>query len=214
MPPWRRTWNELSARVEDDASARNNRFKVAADLNKLCRSAPPGPFWGGPATSEGPHFSLRDSPSPYPVDRGSTLQRLRETERRLPGVSPTWKLWGPGSVGGQTLLGIPAVARLRDDPAFQAISRVWPFETGFGLIPVPAGNPYILHIEIWPGVVNGKLDPAVKIKDQAQVRAMVKWLADLDAGDELLPLFSQPADLTGEKLARVRTEEGWIFGAR
>ena len=111
------------------------------------------------------------------------------------------------------MLGIPAVARLRDDPAFRAISRVWPFETGFGLIPVPAGNPYILHIEIWPGVVNGKLDPAVKIKDQAQVRAMVDWLAELDARDELLQLIDRPACLADEALAQVLTEEGWIFGA-
>lgn len=110
-------------------------------------------------------------------------------------------------------LRIPAVATLRDDPEFADISRVWPFETVFRLTPVPSGTPFILHAEIWPGVVNGKLDPSVPIPDQAQVRGMVNWLAQLDAANELLPLFGVPDGLSDHNLRRILDEEGWIFGS-
>ena len=92
------------------------------------------------------------------------------------------------------------------------MSQVWPFETGFGEA-VPSGTPFVLHAEIWPGVVNAMLDSAIPIKDQPQVRAMVDWLAELDAANELLPLFGTPAGLSGDRLRRVLDEEGWIFGS-
>jgi hypothetical protein len=62
-------------------------------------------------------------------------------------------------------------------------------------------------------VVKAKLDPAIAIKDQAQVRAMVEWLAELDATNKLLPLFGAPPRLSGGAVANVVNEEGWIFGS-
>jgi hypothetical protein len=212
-PPWRLVWNELVHLIEDHADNTNNRFAVAGALNARCRGTPPGPFWGCHSGVQEPCLDPKSPPYPYPTGSGRVLVRKRETELLLPGAQPTWKLWGIGSVGGQTLLGIPAVARLRGDPAFQPISRVWPFETGFGLEPVPPGMPLILHAEIWPGVVDDKLDSLVRIRDQAQVRAMVDWLAELDAANELLPLFGPPVDLTADRLRQVLDQEGWIFGA-
>jgi len=105
------------------------------------------------------------------------------------------------------------VARLRDDPELRNISRVWPFETGFGLEPIPEGIAFVLHAEIWPGVVKAMVTDSMLIKDQAQVCAMVKWLAELDTANELLPLFGTPAGLSVDKLSRVLDEEGWIFGS-
>ena len=110
------------------------------------------------------------------------------------------------------MVGIPVEARLRDDPELQSMSQVWPFETGFAVKPVPPGRPFILHAEIWPGVVYDMLDPAIPIKDQQQVRAMVDWLARLDAANELPPLFGTPSGLSGDRLSNVLDEEGWIFG--
>jgi hypothetical protein len=212
-PPWRLVWTELARLINDNADNTNNRFEVAGVLNSRCHGDPPGPFWG---CHDGIQASgLRPySPSyPYPVRTGGLLELKRETERRLRGVQSTWKLWGARAVGGQTLLGIPAVAKLRDDPEFADFSRVWPFETGFSLTSVPPATPFILHAEIWPGVVNGRLDPKLTIPDQAQVRAMVNWLSELDAADELLPLFGNPSGLTGDRLGTVLNEEGWIFGS-
>lgn len=45
--PWGSTWNDLSERIQDAVDNRNNRFQVAADLNK-CASGGPFPFWGCP----------------------------------------------------------------------------------------------------------------------------------------------------------------------
>jgi hypothetical protein len=123
-----------------------------------------------------------------------------------------WKLFGPGSVGSQTMLGIPKVWTLRDDPLLRDASRVWPFETGFTYPPIPSIDPFVLHAEIWPGIVNERLDPSVSIRDQAQVRAMVEWLHDLDTTNQLTQLFDAPSSLSDASLAQCTEHEGWIFG--
>jgi hypothetical protein len=62
-------------------------------------------------------------------------------------------------------------------------------------------------------VVNAMLDDSIPIKDQRQVRAMVDWLAMLDATNTLLPLFGRPAGLSDDGMKQTIEEEGWIFGA-
>jgi precorrin-8X/cobalt-precorrin-8 methylmutase len=145
---------------------------------------------------------------PYRVGADLSLARLRLVDALEPRVQPIWKLYGHGSVGSQSLLGLPAVCRLRDDPALAAISQVWPLETGFT---APATvRALIVHAEIWPGLVPVSLDARPAIRDQAQVRAVVTWLAELDHAGALGALFS-PAAPRGQ--ARVVQEEGWILGA-
>ncbi|HEY7354846.1 MAG TPA: hypothetical protein VH590_00225, partial [Ktedonobacterales bacterium] len=53
----------------------------------------------------------------------------------------------------------------------------------------------------------------VPIRDQAQVRAMVRWLADLDAANQLSRLFIAPGGLSASALAACVAEEGWVLGA-
>ena len=211
--PWRRVWNELTRRIEERENNANNRFEVASELNAYCPSERFGPFWGCPDHIQRPWLSSRRPPMPYRLHSGLTLPEFRETEQSLPGTKSTWQLYGNGAVGGQTLVGIPAVAALRDDPDLRAISRVWPFETGFGLDAMPLGTPAILHVEIWPGVVKHLIPPAPPIPDKELVRAMVEWLADLDAANELMSLFSTPAGLSGDRLRQAVREEGWILGS-
>jgi hypothetical protein len=212
-PPWRLVWDELVRRIEDRSDGANNRFKVAGDLNVLCQGETLGPFWGHPVGSEVLGLGPKGPKFPYETGSGVKLERLRETERLLSGVLSTWQLFGAGAVGSQTLVGIPAVAWLRDAPELAQMSRVWPFETGFGLKTVPPGTPFVLHAEIWPGVVRHRFDTSLPIKDQAGVRAMVEWLAELDLGDRLLPLFDRPAGLADDKLRNVVDQEGWILGS-
>jgi hypothetical protein len=128
-------------------------------------------------------------------------------------VQPVWKLYGVGSVGGQALIGIPAVLRLRSDPMLASVSRIWSFETGFTPAPTSEQGPAIIYAEIWPGLVPDPLDPSIAIRDQAQVRAVVRWLAHLDTSNRLGALFVAPPDLPPEALARCQTEEGWILGS-
>ena len=178
-----------------------------------CPGAAFGPYWGCPNDRQFLRLSTKSPDFPFQLDSGLVLEAKRETERRLPRTQSTWKLWTSGNVGSQTLPGILAVAGLRDDPEFQHVSRIWPFETGFGLEPVPPRTPFILHGEIWPGVVSDRLDLTLAIRDRAQVRAMVEWLDELDSACELLPLFGRPEGLSDERLKKVLDEEGWIFGS-
>lgn len=211
-PPWRRMWNELSHLVVDDAANGNNRFQVAAALNARCGGAISGPFWGRPVGTSFPTLLSKSPAYPYAVRYGLALERLRLVERLERGTQPVWKLYGTGSVGGQALVGIPVVCQLRDDLTFTKISRVWPFETGFTPLPTPEQGPFILHAEIWPSIVPGQLDPTLAIRDQAQVRAVVNWLAELDANGQLGGLFSTPSHLSAHALNACIEEEGWILG--
>jgi hypothetical protein len=214
VKPWRRIWNELSRLICDDGKNHNNRFSVAADLNSRCGPAGPGPFWGYPARAGLPTLKPTQPIFPYGVPGGLALPQLRWAEQCLPGVQSVWKLFYPGNVGSQTLVGIPAVARLRYDPGLAHVSTVWPFETEFTPDPAPARGPYILHAEIWPGVVPMPAVPAGAIRDQFQVRAMVYWLSGLDATNQLGRLFDVPTRPNRKALADCVDEEGWIIGAR
>lgn len=142
----------------------------------------------------------------YPVNG---LQEKRETEKRASGTQPAWKLSGNGSVGSQALVGIPRLHELRFDPELCAVSKIWPFETGFKL--PSRGEVAIVHAEIWPSLVDFDHEPH-PIKDARQVMALAKHLAKLDAEGELAALFEMPDGLTDTE--SVLREEGWILGVR
>ncbi|MDG2336298.1 MAG: hypothetical protein P8Q97_19010 [Myxococcota bacterium] len=130
----------------------------------------------------------------------------------MKGVQETWKLFGVGSVGSQALLGIPCLARLRDHPGLAAHSRVWSFETGFALPPLPESIPFVLHVEIWPGLakMDGALHP---VRDAALVMSLARHLAEVDVRGNLGDWFSGPSDLSPAGRAACISEEGWILGA-
>ena len=124
-----------------------------------------------------------------------------------------WKLTYPGSVGGQCLVGIPAVKVLRDHPSLSAFSSVWPFETGFTSTPTPESGPFILLAEIWPGITPVPQLSRAEVRDQLQVRAMVRLLRGLDDAGLLGCLFQRPVELSPADIATCIEEEGWIWGS-
>ena len=133
-------------------------------------------------------------------------------------MQETWKLLGAGSVGGQTLVGIPYLHRLRRHVDLADKSAVWPFETNFTPTPTPQKGPYVIHAEIWPGVVKDAVASVIgnqktAIKDQIQVRAMCQWAADLDLKNELGELFNTPDGLDKVQIQTCIEHEGWILGA-
>jgi len=212
LPPWRRLWNELRDLIQDDEDNHNNRFEVANSLNGRIGSTLPGPLWGCPVGMTFPALRPTSPRYPYPVVADRVLARLRWCDASERGLQPVWKLYGPASVGGQTLLGIPAVCRLRDAPDLAAISRVWPFETNFTATPTPTHGPWVIHAEIWPTLV-ARQYPALPIKDQAQVRALVTWLLAQDDAGVLSRCFAAPPRVAADALQACATEEGWIVGA-
>ncbi len=211
--PWINIWQHLSSKITDNPQNNNNRFQVAADLNNVISGGGVGPFWGHPKGRNYPHMRSTQPVFPFNAVDGVQLPNLRICETRLPGVSATWKLFGPGSVGSQTLTGIPRLHSLVKHPILQQYSRVWPFQTGFGTTPQQG-----IHAEIWPGVVAQRVRAIQQgsdhiIPDRAQVRAMCQWAHDLDQENHLGELFDVPAGLNHQEIEKCRQEEGWILGA-
>ena len=180
-------WDWLAERIRDDAQNRNNRFEIAAEINR--RFPGIGPFWGRPATLE-----LEDLPSKGKARQGHGLAELRDTETLCSGAHPMWKLYTTGSVGSQSLLGQAHLARLRAQ--FGAALAVWPMQQDDA--PILLAETYLSLI-----------DRAVKsaegyaCKDAAQVDLLARALHAVDA----------PRLLAAPAPAAVLREEGWILGA-
>ena len=216
---WWNVWAELSSRLLDHDNNVNNRFSVASNLNCIISEEGHGPFWGCPQNQTTPHLATTSPGFPFQTTNGLELERLRVCESRLNGVQETWKLFGAGSVGSQTITGLPRVYRLRIHPQLENFSKIWPFETWFSPIPSPEYGPFILHAEIWPGVVDDVVQEIMAenpdlVQDQAQVRAMCQWASRLDQNNELGELFNVPAGMDSLRIEQCIQEEGWILGAR
>ena len=215
---WWHIWTELATRIEDAEDNTNNRFTVASVLNDMAGSGNGGPFWGVPVGKSTKHLYPQSPGFPFKTQNGANLDRLRITESRLRRTQETWKLLGVGSVGGQTLVGIPYLHRLRRHAELANISAVWPFETNFTQTPSPEMGPYVVHTEIWPGVVRDAVASIIEkrkvaIRDQIQVRTLCQWAADLDEKNELGQLFKTPSGLDSGQIQNCIEHEGWILGA-
>jgi hypothetical protein len=202
--PWRAVWDEIAKLLEDNERNHNNRFDLAAMLNKRVSNGP-FPFWGCPAGKAGPLLA----PKHHHLHGGNGLaeRRLVDGPQYMPGAQPCWKLFYNGSVGGQVLTGIPVVRALRDDPRWSENARIWPFETGL----CPPANPGVVFAEVYPSLWK-KCIPAGKPKDKAQVRFVARFFAERDRAGDLAALFAGDPDLTPEQRDCVESEEAWTLG--
>ena len=148
---YRIPWPMLTELIEDAEDNANNRFAVAAELNRSLTNGP-APFWGCPPKHAGPYLTATKPAQALP-------QRL--TEQR--GAKPPWKLAYPGTCGSQSLTGIPHLQRLRS--ALDDCS-VWPFE--------PLTTRYVIA-EIYPSLCGAP--PPTGIKDEWQVRTLQAQLS-------------------------------------
>ena len=201
-PPWRAIWDLLGAAIQDDGRNRNNRFAVAAELNRLGFGRA-FPFWGCPAGQAG-EFLAPTRPAAGPGDPAP----LRTAEAFAPGASSPWKCCYPGSVGGQALVGIPVARAWRDDPRLAAVSRVWPFETGFATL--EAGPWRVVHAEVYPSLLKLEDVPGM-VKDARQVDQLARRFAARDAAGALAERFGPPPGLPEEARLRAEVEEGWVL---
>lgn len=200
--PWRAMLDFVAKEVKDKPDNTNNRFQVGAKMNRLM-TGEAFPFWGAPARDEQTMLSAKRTREHGPGD----LPELRYCEAALKTAASIWKLYYQGSVGGQTLTGLPVVKRLRDARAV----KLWPFETGWRpLAPADFAETEAVFAEIYPTLFATKPQPG-EIKDQAQVRGVVERFNALDEKGQLAPLFG-PAkgDPRSETVER---EEGWVLGA-
>jgi hypothetical protein len=204
--PWRAAWDQLDKMVKDKADNTNNRFGVASEINRRMTGGP-FPFWGCPPKDALTTLQPKRTREHGPGD----LPELRHAEVAAKGASSIWKLYYNGSVGGQAILGIPVVRRMK--LARGDGMRVWPFETGFqALTEADLADVELVVGEVYPSLL--KTVPAAgEVKDLAQVRATAEHFARLDEAGKLGAVFGHSKDAPADLVADVQTEEGWILGA-
>ena len=200
--PWRAVWDELGRLIEDSEENGNNRFRIAAELNRRV-SGDCFPFWGCPAGLNTPFLRPKHHRR-HDVDG---LAERRLVDLHIPTAQPCWKLLGAGSVGGQALTGIPVVRALRDDPRWKNDARVWPFETG---LRAPADGSIVIA-EVYPSLWAVSVT-AGEPKDAAQVTAVARFFSERDRAGDLAALFAGDPRLTPVQLEQVETEEAWTLG--
>ena len=199
---WVNLWRELDGLVCDGPDNSNNRFSVADQLNQRIRGD--GPFWNRP--KKGSKYNLLENLEPSRPSYSDDLPEKRLCEKRVPKAQPVWKLLGAGSVGSQTLTGLPVLQALRTDERIEGDCRIWPFETG--LTSPDEGS--IVFAEIYPSLLGHEFTPLVK--DASQVLAMALHFAELDEERALAKAFEGDPKLTREERTHIECEEGWILG--
>ncbi len=203
---WKDLWKLISTNIKDDidnCKNKNNRFDVANKLNSLF--AGEGPFWGH-------HFSpnnflhLKQKPTLQDYDN-KLPSKFRHIEKILGnqhGInpSPVWGLFGQGSVGSQSLVGIPKVNKLHNE----SNCVVWPFEN------IDDENKHVIA-EIYPSIwdIQGDHD----INDANQVYTVAKNIAYLDENKLLQKFLNAPFDYERDNKINegdIIKKEGWILG--
>jgi len=203
--PWRAVWDEIARLLTDEPDNRNNRFAVAAELNRRL-TGEAYPFWSCPAGAAGPFLQ----PKHHRQHSAKGFPEHRLVDRLMRGPQPGWKLAGTGSAGGQALTGIPVLRALRHDPVLRRHVRVWPFETG--LAAPPAGSQArVLMAEIYPSLVPAP-PRAGEVKDSAQVRHLASHFATIDARGGLATLLAGDPALSRAERRQVERAEGWVLG--
>ena len=202
-PPWAALHAFLAREIKDKPDNANNRFQVAAMMNRLISNGP-FPFWGCPPKDVLTTLQPRKT---RPHAAGD-IPEFRAAEIAAKGSSPVWKLYTAGNVGSQTLMGIPLVARIRKA---RANFRIWPFETGWKTLSTEdlsgVGG---LIVEIYPSLYAAKPE-GNEPKDAAQVRAVAAHFAALDEAGKLGAAFGPQKGVTADAQI-VEREEGWVLG--
>ena len=204
--PWRALWDQIDRMVKDKADNTNNRFGVASEINRRLTGGP-FPFWGCPPRDTLTTLQPKKSRAHGPADP----PEFRHTERAAKGASPVWKLSYAGSVGGQAILGIPAVRRLAKARGDKF--KAWPFETGGkALGESDLAGVEVVVAEVYPSLI--KTAPlAAESRDLTQMRAIAEYFARLDEGGKLGALFAPAKTTPADVVTDAEREEGWILGA-
>jgi len=204
--PWLSAWNQLDKMVKDKTDNTNNRFGVGSEINRRMTGGP-FPFWGCPPKDTLTTLQPKKSREHGPDD----LPEFRHADLAAKGAASIWKLYYNGSVGGQAILGIPFVKRLK--AARGDGVRVWPFETGFkALGEADLDGVDVVVAEVYPSMLKPQGAPG-EVKDLTQVRTTAEHFARLDEANKLGPLFGPAKDAAPEVVADAEREEGWILGA-
>lgn len=196
---WRAMWSAITARLSDDDRNRNDRFAVAAGLNRAAGDGP-GPFWGCPPSFS--HGALTPTkPAVFPIPELRACELAATHGRRRP--SSAWQLLGAGSVGSQTLTALPVLERIVQERRID----VWPFTTGLAAPDVRTGGAVVA--EAWPTWFTTDAPPGI-VRDAHQVATVAARLRSADCTGEIDGWFTPSLDARSRRA--VEDEEGWILG--
>ena len=176
-------WDWFEARVNDSPEA-NNRFDLAAEIN--ARFPGTGPFWFNGLQRDIAHLPRKGTAR---ADHG--LPEKRAADLAIPGSFSPWQLAGAGAVGGQVIMGLPVLARLRR--TFGTDLSVWPFEAPDAQIVLAE-----TYFSLLPDLVAADPHP---IRDASQASLYARAFSAL------------PPDQMARLLAVDPTPEGWVLGA-
>lgn len=201
----RRIAARLADLVRDGTDDANNRFEVAALLNREL-GRPPGPFWARPRG-----MAIPEVPERKPDMAAWPFAEWRIVERRVRhaghgSIQSVWKLFTTGSVGSQALMGLALIERLNRRLEPDVTTRYWPFETGWN-----STLDGVVHAECWPTLFDHRSQP-YDVKDACQVAATCDGLLAADAAGRLAEMLGPPPGLDGPELEAVSRDEGWILG--
>lgn len=209
VAPWQAMFEYLSGKVREREDNSNARFAIAAGMNYAI-SKGPFPFWGAPAkdqvnTLDGKRPSFEDD---RPVEE-FRLAEIHLKDRSLGQPKSCWQLAYQGSVGSQTLLGIPHVAWLSGN---LPNTLIWPFQLPLASLDEEALDGVdVVIAEIYPSLVRAK-PLGAQVLDEAQVEAIARHYCDLDGRGALGALFSGQDGLSEAQKSQIEREEGWILG--
>ena len=208
QPPWAAMHAHLASKLKDKPDNSNARYAIAAGLNYAI-SKGPFPFWGAPARDV-----VSTLASTKPDFAGQRLPEFRIAEshlrdQKLGQPKSVWQLAYTGSVGSQSLTGIPHVHALR---ATWPNARIWPFETGTGeLTEDDLQGVEVVIAEVYPSLVKAKAEKGETL-DEVQVREIARHYSQLDEKGLLGATFSTGKSLDEGKIEQIQAEEGWILG--
>jgi hypothetical protein len=204
--PWRAAWDQIDKMAKDKKDNTNNRFGVASEINRRLTGGP-FPFWGCPPKDALTTLQPKRTRAHGPDD----LPEFRHADLAAKGAASIWKLYYNGSVGGQAIMGIPAVRRLK--VARGEGVRIWPFETGFkALTEADLAGVEAVVTEVYPSLIKAQ-GAAGEVKDLMQVRSTAEHFARLDEANKLGAVFGPAKDMAADAVLDAEREEGWILGA-
>ncbi|RAK61008.1 cobalamin biosynthesis protein CbiG [Phenylobacterium hankyongense] len=204
--PWRAAWDQVDKMVKDKVDNTNNRFGVASEINRRITGGP-FPFWGCPPKDALTTLQPKRTRAHGPDD----LPEFRHADLAAKGAASIWKLYYNGSVGGQAILGIPAVRRLKQTRGDGV--KAWPFETGFKtLTEADLAGVDVVLAEVYPSLIKAQGAPG-EVKDLTQVRSTAEHFARLDEANKLGALFGPGKTAAPDVVLDAEREEGWILGA-
>ncbi|MEJ6396840.1 molybdenum cofactor synthesis domain-containing protein [Yoonia sp. 208BN28-4] len=177
-------WDWFAESVEDGAKS-NNRFDLAGQINQQFGGI--GPFWGNALARDIPHLPRKGTARTF-----RDLPEKRATDAAAKGAFSPWQLSGAGAVGGQVIMGLPTLARLRN--RFGTDLCVWPFQKADA--PITLVETYF---SLMPNALAARMTEGA-IKDAEQTALFAQTFANLTP-DDWQALLDVPA-----------TEEGWVLG--